>query len=155
MTTKIPDPLHIHPFIKFCRYTFLTAGVIYGVTRKKTLQIREASRAEEKEKKRIEREKQLEREKELAQERDLKEIIAIFTNKPISDIMATGKVDKVYKEQGTQTTYTEDISRTYIEKNEKTITEEGKCEAVTTKLYEDDNEQCTSYPTSINEVYTK
>lgn len=145
MTTKIPDPIKIHPFIKFCRYSFLTAGIIYGAARKKTLQIKEAGRAEEKHRRRIERTKRLEQEKELAKERDLLEFIAIFTNKSVSKLMGH-KVETQYVEQSTQTLNSDEIMQNdSINFDKMGIKEAVKnCDPAISEIYDNDDKGYSS-----------
>lgn len=146
MTSKIPDPIRIHPFIKLCRYSLLTAGILYGAGRKRVLQIKEAGRTEEKQKKRLDKAKKLEQEKLLAQERDLAEIIAIFTNKPVSSFLGPRMGGKGSEEEGVQTDRVTNVvsSQNEVTTKDMEMTEvhvSEKCDPVLSKIYEDDTKE--------------
>lgn len=168
MATKIPDPIKIHPFIKFCRYSLLAAGIFYGTTRKKILQITEANKAEEKQRKRIEKAERLLKEKQLAQERDLAQIIAIFTNKPVSDYIGQTTGERILKEQSTQTNgpgektngfgneeRLNDESKKSTCDNRRTENVFEKCDTVVSEIYDKDNKPSCSSPIDKAEIETK
>lgn len=167
MSTKIPDPIKIHPLIKFCRYSLLTAGILYGASRKKTLQAKEAGRVEEKRRKRVERAKRLEEEKILANERDLVDIIAIFTNRPISSFIRQTNdhgTQTISQEEmgGMGTTNKRNVDSKEISNGSKNVTNtvnkeeaSGKCDSTIAQIYEDENKRSLTTPIDSEQVGSK
>ncbi|XP_023016842.1 uncharacterized protein [Leptinotarsa decemlineata] len=78
----LPGPSKVSPLIRFFRYTFLIAGIIYGATRYKVLHLKEANRKEEKERLKAERDAKIAMEKRIASEKDIAQIVAIFSEEP-------------------------------------------------------------------------
>lgn len=95
----------INAIWQFLRYSFLIAGIIYGASKLKTLQIIEEGKKEERERRKREREARIVEERRAASERDIAEIVAIFKGKPEID---------------------SEVSQSYLPENSKLETEEIK-----------------------------
>nr|CAI5863882.1 unnamed protein product [Callosobruchus analis] len=74
----IGDPVKVSPLIKFFRYSFLIAGIFYGISKKKAFEVLESGRREERARLKAERDAQIAAEKKAASERDIQEIVSIF-----------------------------------------------------------------------------
>nr|CAH7766896.1 unnamed protein product [Callosobruchus chinensis] len=75
---NVGDPVKVSPLIKFFRYSFLIAGIFYGISKKKAFEVFESGRREEKARLKAERDAQIALEKKAASERDIQEIVSIF-----------------------------------------------------------------------------
>lgn len=72
-------------FSQFFRYAFLISGIFYGASKLQALKAYEASKADERARKKVEREARLVQEKRMAAERDFQQIVEIFRPPPIPD----------------------------------------------------------------------
>ncbi|XP_050296621.1 uncharacterized protein LOC126736349 [Anthonomus grandis grandis] len=80
--SDLPPPLKVSPLIKFFRYSFLSAGIVYGILKHQMYKALENSRAEQRAQNRLARDALLLEEKRLAAERDFEQIAQVFKPAP-------------------------------------------------------------------------
>ncbi|XP_018334830.1 ATP synthase subunit e, mitochondrial [Agrilus planipennis] len=76
--SALQAPVKVSPVIKFFRWSFLSAGVLYGAFHQSRLSRRENARRELEEKERPAREAKLAAEKKINSEREIKELEALI-----------------------------------------------------------------------------